>query len=330
MKELDPENLYPINDDSNLGQILFGKFFSKQENELVEYNITKNEYFNRISLCSYVVSKAWMGEKLDSKAVVNFASSLRNRLILFSFPRILESFRIMKKFEYSSCYCSQLKELIMICLTECYNKRNVTVPLDIINLCGTFHSKKCPKKMRKKSSQCTVETQIQSSRKESMESGILFKEKKKQLSEEIKSHKIFSKVKFWETCLIYSLKTSRDKFDFHDTSFSIDQKIIKKNFISQITRTFMGQILQMQEFGFKNEAIEDLSLHYIERYQLPNQSVKELLVFLKENVGLRKRESGRSSVDSWKLFGAGKKKSSKRSVFKVGVDLLKIKIGNGI
>lgn len=346
MKELDSDDLYPINKESNLGKLIIDQYFPGIEEELSFYRLTKNEYLNRLTLCSYVVSKSWRGQEVDSKAILNFITSLKSHLILLSFPRILESFRIMKMFEYSSSSCIQLAELVMICLTECYNKSNISVPLDIINLSVTFYCKKSSKiqsceyseneiikeeindEMNEVISDTTVETDERiSSRKESKNS-IDLNCDRSYLNEEIKSHKIFSKAKFWETCLVYSLKLSKDRFDFHDVRLSVDSQIIKENYIAQISRTFMSQIMHMKEFGYKRKATEELIVSYSKKYKLPNYSVKEMFDFIEMSYGKEGGNRRNYTQGNWKIVPSPKKDGN--VTFKTGVSLLGMRqIGTG-
>lgn len=334
MHELNPDKQeglnYPVTDASNLGREIIGKLFREEKSLLKVYKLKENEYLNKICLCSYVTHKAWRGEKIEPKALSNFILCIKNHLLLLSFPRLFESFRIMKKFEYSNSNSGQISELVMICLSECYNKMNVSVPLDLINLSSTFFCQKIASKdsysMDKFKSQNNLSNNGNGFKRSSTQKGsemmdtsfgeLLEDEKerikkdlknkskpclveqRKYLTEEIKSHKIFQKMKFWETCLIYSLKSSKDRFDFHDSRLSVDPELIRQNFISQISRTFMSLVLHMSEFGCSRVFVEDLMMRYFKKYMLPKKSVEELVRFIDSSYGGKRKKKAQKLVYS--------------------------------
>lgn len=351
MQELNPEQSedknYPIDAASKLGREIIGKLFREEKALLKSYKLTEDEYLNKICLCSYVAHKAWRGEKIEPKAIANFHLSIKNSLILLSIPRLFESFRIMKKFEYSNSHSGQISELVMISLSECYNKMNVSVPLDLINLSSTFFCQKNTSvkeaynlensksennfgNLDKNFTRATTlntpkmdtsfEEILEEEEKEEIKKNLITKPKprlidqRRYLTEEIRSHKIFQKMKFWETCLIYSLKSSKDRFDFHDSRLSVDPELIRQNFISQIARTFMSLVLHMSEFKCSRVFVEDLMMRYFKKYKLPNKSVEELISFIDKSYGGKGKRRSVNLVYSQQ----GRKKSGssgKKTIF---------------
>ena len=120
--------------------------------------------------------------------------------------------------------------MIMICLTQAVANFNVSVPLELINMTGTYYQ--------------TLEINlIQDDKK------VVKKSKKIYLMDKIKDHKVFKSLDFWQACLIYSIAESKDGYDFHDVRYSIEQSIVKSGYVNQVVNNFMTLSMHMKEFG---------------------------------------------------------------------------------
>lgn len=96
----------------------------------------------------------------------------------------------------------------------------------------------------------------------------------------IRSHGIFKDIKFWEACLLYQMSSNREDFDFHNERYSIDINLVTENYVSKITKTFMGIALHMKDVSMSTATIIEILTKYARKYRIPPESFEELQNFL--------------------------------------------------
>lgn len=96
----------------------------------------------------------------------------------------------------------------------------------------------------------------------------------------IRSHSIFKDIKFWEACLLYQMSTNREDFDFHNERYSIDVNLVTENYVSKITKTFMGIALHMKDVSMSTKTVIEILTKYARKYRIPSESFEELQTFL--------------------------------------------------
>lgn len=207
------------------------------------------EYLNQICMVISVVVNAWAGEAPANKDLDKFITSLKQTEVLLSFPQILQNFRKLKKFEITKSGFKTVVEMTMICLTECNNNFNVTVPLELINMAGTYYK-------------------------------LISDGKKVYLLDGIKNHKIYQLKDFWEACLLWSISDSKENYDFHDVRYSIETVHVKNGFVDQIVNNFMTISMYMKEYSRSKETVMELMTEYIKKYRLPEKRLGRIWTFL--------------------------------------------------
>ena len=101
----------------------------------------------------------------------------------------------------------------------------------------------------------------------------------------IKNHAIFKEVRFWEACLLYQMTSNREDFDFHNERFSIDISLVTENYVSKITKTFMGIALHMKDVSMSTNTVIEILTKYARKYRIPPESFQELQSFLDMTFG---------------------------------------------
>ena len=147
--------------------------------------------------------KVWKGEEATPTELSQFYTGIKNQLLFLCFPKLLQSFRKFNRFAIDENNFKHAAELILLALGHAMVVQNVSIPLELMTLSGTYY----------RHYQLT----------QADDSGKVYDSTKKQyLSEAINHHKIFKKMEFWHTALVYQITESKDNFDFHDVRYSID------------------------------------------------------------------------------------------------------------
>jgi hypothetical protein len=177
---------------------------------------------------------------------------------------MLQAFRKFNRFLVDSENFKYAAELILLALGHSIIIQNVSVPLELVTLSGTYYRN-------------YLLMQVQ-------DSGDITESKNKQyLSEAINHHKIFKRMDFWHTALIYQITESRENFDFHDVRYSIDQNVVKSGFVTQVSNNFLSMSMHMREFGVEPAKIVEFLKENIKKYRLPKASVSRLESYIESS-----------------------------------------------
>lgn len=266
------DNLYLISSECDFA-IQFFKSNDLKVNfiineKLEHYGIPLQEFLNKICLIAFNLHLSWEGDNMNSRITDAFISSLSHPLFTQCFSKMLQIFRKINRFELSQKAFENISELILICLTKCTVFYQVNVPLELINISGTYYTKVSygldNEKMRRHSE-------------------INLPLKKVYLLQGIKKHNIFKNFKFWESSLLNLVNQSKEEFDFHDKRQSIEISLINENYKSKISKTFMTIAIHMNDLGCNKEMVMRLFGIYFEKYQLGDKFLIELNTFLASN-----------------------------------------------
>ena len=146
--------------------------------------------------------KAWKGQKIAGYELDQYFTAIKNPLFFLCFPKMMQSFRKLNTFKVESQFVRIILDMLLMCLSQAALNFNVSVPLELINMAGTYYHLE----------KYTVVG----------EDGIKEKTKKVYLMNGIKDHKIFKNFDFWHASLIYTIAESKDGYDFHDVRYSIE------------------------------------------------------------------------------------------------------------
>ena len=72
------------------------------------------------------------------------------------------------------------------------------------------------------------------------------------------------------------MSSNREDFDFHNERYSIDINLVTENYVSKITKTFMGIALHMKDVSMSTNTIIEILTKYARKYRIPSQSFNEL------------------------------------------------------
>jgi hypothetical protein len=240
---------------SNLGKKVAKRISPEVKAYLQKINLPESDYLNGICLMSNMLVCAWKGEQARGQDLDQFIDLLKHPLYFLTFPTLFQSFRKLNSFEISKNGFKSVSEMVMICLTECSNLLNVTVPLELVNMAGTYFMR---------------EPQASEAQRG----------KKVYLLEGIKSHKIFKNMEFWECCLMYMIAESKRSYDFHDVRYSVDANVVQNGFLSQIVNNFMTVAMHMKDFEADKEKVLELMNRYLNKYKVPDRAVGRLRTYM--------------------------------------------------
>lgn len=253
---LEKNHLHSIEEKSNIGIILLKKISVdpvslEKCKSLKKSKMGQNEFCNKIAYLGHVLSTAWQGESVSGIMIDRFISSLSCSLVTQCFSKMLQVFRKSNKFRIEGKKSFEsLTELVLIILSKCSNFYQTTVPLEIINICGTYYLKKEPGSP------------------------------KIYLLQGIKKHNLFKNFKFWEAALLSLVNSSKEDFDFHDRRHSIEISLVNENYKSKISRTFMAIAMHMMDLDCNKEMVYRLFGVYFNKYKLEDKFLVELNQFL--------------------------------------------------
>ena len=251
---------------SKLGPRITGEVPKRIKASLNKEGASSTEYSNGLCLMTYLLIKAWKGQKDDitNSQMDQFINYSKNPALQLSFPDILQGFRKKNSFHIPEESFEVVCELIMICLTECFNHFNITTPLHLVNLSGTYFSEKKPPKA----------PAVGGSGKAGS------KGKKVYLQDGVCQHKLFQRLDFWEACLLYSVSESKQKYDFHLETQSIDSGLIQDGFKSKIFGNFVSLAMFMKDFGVPKVDIGRLMYEYLDRYKMSEEFTHKLQTYI--------------------------------------------------
>lgn len=240
---------------SDVGYQILGKDIKKDVRKFL--NLQKKSatiYLNRLCSATSMLVNAWKGKEPSATDLDQFITYIKSSEMLLSFPHILEAFRKLKEFEINKSGFKTVVELTMIMLTECSNTFNVSVPLGLINMAGTYYK-------------------------------IVSGNKKVYIMDGIKNHKLYQSRDFWEACLLWKITTSKEGYDFHDVRFSVESRVVQDGFIDQIVGCFLTIAMHMNEFGRKKDTVFAILAEFVRRYKLPSRKAESIFDYLRMTFG---------------------------------------------
>ena len=329
---------YPIDESSEAGPVIYGAAVSdKVQKRLGKYKISPKEYLNSLAMMAYSITIAWQGEKLCAKNLDIFTKRLENPIFGLSFPRLCQVLRQINVFEVSPTGYESIVQLFNIALVYSYKQRNVSIPLELINLAGTYYkvvklgvfeedSDDFEPKITKEGDRrlCKIggfrvnckeleaasnvgsifslnnegsepgesvlespEPELAKKPKQEAKKKVLVR-KKTQPQKEVKiyvldgirKHAIFRDTHFWEASLVYQVSNSIERFDFHQSSLSIEENVVNQNIKSQVVTTLMSIAFHMKDLKCSPDMAFKLMNKYIKKYKLPQTNRQMLLDFL--------------------------------------------------
>lgn len=253
--------------ESELGSKIFGDLPLKVESGLEELEIRAQDFENTIGLLANAMVSAWKGKSVSGYEMEQFFTAIKNPVFFLSFPKMLQSFRKFNSFKIESKSFKIIADMILMCLTQANLNFNVSVPLELINMAGTYYHFEEPDPHKKENPS-----------KEKVKAKT--KTKKVYLMKGIQNHKIFKNFDFWYASLIYTNTESKEGYDFHDVRYSVDQSIVKSGFLNQVTNNFMTMGMHMKEFHLDSRQVIQFMGSNIRSYKLPKSAVERLKTFL--------------------------------------------------
>lgn len=215
---------------------------------LQQLNMSKLDFIDQLSFMCYLAVKSWKGFEISIKESNYFINIIREQLFYSAFPLIIEEFRKLGEFELSDKAFYSFAELLKITLTGSAHLCDVLVPQTLMLIGGTYY---------------------------------LEKEGRVYLSEGIKSHNIFKRTTFWETCLLYKLHEAKNSYNFHSDTKSIDSRAVFEGYKESLRNVFYCIALQIKDFGMPGNEGGKLLQYYYSKLDLGDSGFENVLRILK-------------------------------------------------
>lgn len=235
-------------------QILGKDVSSEIRNYINKNGKSTTEFLNQLCSVISMLINAWKGKSPSTLDLDYFITNTKNSEILLSFPQILQNFRQIKEFEITKSGYKTVVEMTMICLTECNNSYNVTVPMELINMAGTYFK-------------------------------VTDGGSKVYILDGIKNHKIYQMKDFWEACLLWSISNSKENYDFHDERFSVETRYVKDGYMDQLVNNFLAIAMHMKEYSRSKETVLEIMNEYSTRYKLSKEKQERIRIFMDSAYG---------------------------------------------
>lgn len=101
--------------------------------------MTSSDFRNSVALMGNLLIKIWKGEETTSLQMSQFYTGIKNQLLFLCFPKFLQSFRKFNTFAINEENFKHAAELILLALGHASSILNISVPLELMTLSGTYY-----------------------------------------------------------------------------------------------------------------------------------------------------------------------------------------------